>query len=199
MIHESDTWSGRADDEYSPTSPLDTMLITEISNSSTDNLSKEHHQNESPMNIVLGLPVTASMFMGKRRRDAPKTQSQSLDSFFRYEGDEFQARFKRQKKRMEDWDAKGGFNILRDHNDMQVRSKAITDVEMATTFGVVPNDPLRPLQHGKRSAGASPTQHISLWNNKKNKSITSAPLDIQELDSMGSENIVHLSLAVGNS
>lgn len=89
---------------------------------------------------------------------------------------------------------------MRDDNDLQIRSKAITDVDMATTFGVVPDDPIRPLSHKKCAAGASPMQLISLWNNKKNKAnITTAPTDTQDLGSMSSENIVHLSLAVGNS
>lgn len=161
LVYESDNGSGWSDDIYSPTSPLDILQHNEISDSSSENNPRHRQQPDIPRNTVLDLPVSASMFMGKRRRDAPCVKSQSLESFFRFGGDEFQARFKRQKKRMEDWDAKGGFNITCGVKGSQVRSKAITDMDMATAFGVVPEDSITTSKNSKRAAAVSPSQPIS--------------------------------------
>ena len=62
---------------------------------------------------------------------------------------------------MEDWDAKGGFNITSGDKGSQVRSKAITDVDMATTFGVIPEGSIMLSKNGNRLVVASPSQHIS--------------------------------------
>lgn len=64
-------------------------------------------------NIRLDITESAALFTGKRRRDAPSSKSQSLDTYLRFGYDELQARIKRQKRRMELWDAKGGFTIPR--------------------------------------------------------------------------------------
>lgn len=190
---------GHSDEDYSPTSPLDINLSMDVSPPSTESITN-HHQNVNPRQVVLGIPVTASMFTGKRRRDAPSAQSQSFDSFFKFDGDEFQARFIRQKKKLEDWDAKGGFNVVGRHKNDRVRSKAITDIEMATAFGVELDGFIRHSKSGKRLAAASPNQHISYWNQKKNKKCSTPPmLDTPDHDTTGSDMLVHLSLAIGRS
>lgn len=139
------------------------------------------------------------MFIGKRRRDAPCVKSQSVDSFFRFGGDERQVKIKRQKRRMEEWDAKGGFNILRGPNSSKVRSKTITDVEMELAFGVVPDEALAGNKGNKRRAITSASQDISKWIPKKNK--TTSPIRSQEgniPENLDDDMIIHLSLAVGN-
>lgn len=139
------------------------------------------------------------MFIGKRRRDAPCVKSQSVDSFFRFGGDDRQVKIKRQKRRMEEWDAKGGFNIPRGPNSSKVRSKTITDVEMELAFGVVPDEALAGNKGNKRRAITSASQDISKWIPKKNK--TTSPTRSQEgniPENLDDDMIIHLSLAVGN-
>lgn len=196
----SDIGLSRSENNYSPTSPLATSPTSEITTPVPVLPSTYPHQSPLPRPVRLTNPITAPMFTGKRRRDNLNTQSQSLESFFQFGGDEFQARFKRQKKRLEDWDAKGGFNIVGSQTDDEVRSKAITDLDMATMFGVVPETSLFSPNPGKRVANASPSQHISHWTQKKSKK--SAPTHVsetQELATMESDMLVHLSLTVGCS
>ena len=65
----------------------------------------------------------------------------------------------------------------------------------------MPEAPIPPFKAGKRVAAASPSQHISLWNQKKKKKSTTTPtlLDVTERDNVEDDMIVHLSLAVGSS
>ena len=189
-----------SDEIYSPTSPLEILQVNEMSSPLVNLPYENTHVTEPPRALTTGNPVLASMFMGKRRRDDPSNQSQSLDSFFRFGNDEFEARMKRQKRRMEEWDAKGGFTIFTGEPEQQMRSKAITDVDMAMAFGVHQDTSLGGRQRGKRNAGASPQQQLSLWSQKKSKG------GVTGTSHMGDDNLsenldmaVHLSLAVGNS
>lgn len=70
-----------------------------------------YQQDVPERSIVLVLHCSASMFIGKKRSNAPSIKSQSVSNYIRFEGDEFQAKLKRHKRKMEEWDAKGGFNI----------------------------------------------------------------------------------------
>lgn len=82
LVYGSDIGPGRSDEVYSPTSPLDILLHNEISDSSSEDHSTHHQQPAIPRYVELGVLVSASMFTGKRKRDALSAKSQSLDSFF---------------------------------------------------------------------------------------------------------------------
>lgn len=107
-INGEDIIEGRQEDRYSPTSPLDIQQLTDALDALSENNLEVRQQIANERSLVMDIPDSAPMFAGKRRRDAPCSKSQSLETFFRFEGDEFQARFKRRKKRMEEWDANGG-------------------------------------------------------------------------------------------
>lgn len=95
---------------YSPTSPLDLLHINNESGSLPDNLIGNSPPDAQEQQIVLALPVITSMFMGKQRRDTPYSKSHSLNSYFRFGGDEFEARLKRQKRKNGRLGCKGGFS-----------------------------------------------------------------------------------------
>ena len=160
---------------YSPTSPLDFIPLTDDRGSPSETNTQRSYHEGTMRTLSLELPDSVAMFTGKRRRDASYYKSQSLDSYLRLGDDDFQARSKRKKRRMEEWDAKGGFTIPRGPNDTPMRSKAITDEEMALTFGVTPDGNLLAHKGNKRMAGSSPQQRISKWFNKKIKDISTKP------------------------
>lgn len=70
------------------------------------------------------------------RRGGPLDRSRSADSVFVFAGDAAQIRSKKRKKRYEEWDAKGGFNIRTGSSASSVQAKALTDVSMAMDIGV---------------------------------------------------------------
>lgn len=62
-----------------------------------------------------------------------------------------------------------------------MRGKAITDVEMAKSFGVEPVDFMEQHQRTKRPALTSPTVPPDRWNSKKSKPTAAAsPTPLQE-------------------
>ena len=60
---------------YSPTSPLDPTFLIRSSGSMPDQTNDSTRVDESQRDLVLDLPVSASLFMGKRRRDGLHTRS----------------------------------------------------------------------------------------------------------------------------
>ena len=62
--------------------------------------------------IILGLPAQSRDFGGKRCRELVMDRSKSLESFFfLFAGTYEIIKKKRRKKKYEEWDAKGGFNM----------------------------------------------------------------------------------------
>lgn len=93
---------------YSTTSPLQLQDIN--SDYDTDQemiVTNDPNQHQ----IILGLQCNSAMFSGKKRREAPLVRSQSMGSYFLFTSDEEQVRVERRKKRYEERDSKGGFNI----------------------------------------------------------------------------------------
>lgn len=86
--------------------------------------------------IVLGLPCQAMDFEGKRRHEAIIDRCHSMESFFIFAGNQKSIRRKRRKKRYEEWDAKGGFNMQISTGKHRVISNALTDMSMASDMGV---------------------------------------------------------------
>lgn len=72
------------DELYSPTSPLDILQVSDDPRPGEDTLFNNNQSEGSEPQLVLALPVSASMFLGKKRRDASNSQSQSMQSFFRF-------------------------------------------------------------------------------------------------------------------
>lgn len=106
---------------------------------------------------------------------------------------------------MEDWDAKGGFHIHGDQKSKRMTGKTITDVGMATIFGVEPEAQLGQLaqqQRGKRPAGTSQIIPLDRWTQKKSKQVTASTNAITEtVERVPSsiDKVLHLYLAVGIS
>lgn len=64
-----------------------------------------------PRQLVLSVQCQSATFKGKKRRDPPLTRSQFVASILIPTQDATAARGTRKKRRLEDWEAKGGFNI----------------------------------------------------------------------------------------
>lgn len=189
-----------ADDAlYSPTLPLDILHISNETRPTTDTMYDNVQSDGSGPKIVLALPVSATMFLGKKRRDASNSKSQSLHSYFCFGGDVFQAKLKRQKRKMEECDAKGGFIIPGAPYSKRMPGKTITDVEMAMVFGFERDRQITRHLKGKRLACASPEQPIADRNQKKNKELAihiSPSIETVEQHHTDLDEVVHLGLAM---
>ena len=76
----------------------------------------------------------------------------------------------KRKKRYEEWDAKGGFNV-KWYGEIGISvAKTMSDVSMARALGVEPGSPITSKLLKKRSATTSPMDITGGWNWKRTKS-----------------------------
>lgn len=125
--------ANHTDDIYSPTSPLQINFSSSESKEDTDNKRTATSQNHQ---IVLGLQCNSDMFTSKHTRDGNLNHSRSADNIFMLTGTKNQFCVKKRKKRYEDWDAKGGFNMRTNLVVDDTQSKALTNISMAHDMGV---------------------------------------------------------------
>ena len=154
-----------ADDIYSPTSPLH---ITFTSSDSEEVNNYEIADLQQQREVVLGLPVHYSTFGNKRRREEIIDRSHSMESFFIFAGTNDIIKRKCRKKRYEEWDAKGGFNVCVPAGSKRIISKAVTDTSMAADMGVEPDFQMRD-DKKKRNAATSPMDPTGEWSLKSSK------------------------------
>lgn len=117
------------------------------------------------------------MFSGKTLRDGILDRSRSADSVFIFAGDESQARCKKRKKRYEEWDAKGGFDIRISSSASSFQAKALTDVSMAMDMGVEATVLGWVIEKKKCSAATSPSDLKGDWSLKRSKTVSPLTLD----------------------
>lgn len=152
---------------YSPTSPLTIEDLNTHSGDSTSNTDQAwlFHRPQ----VVLALPYTPSFFCGKRRRDAPLFRSQSLSSFLGADVAEYNVRKKKKTRQLEEWDARGGFNLWPLNNTTTRMSKCITDISMARHMGVELGSEITSRLPKKRPAIISIADPNESWSLKRNK------------------------------
>lgn len=118
-------------------------------------------------------PGFFGLFSAKTRREGQVHRANSVDSSLRPRADGAEIRCFKRKKRYEEWDAKGGFNITRGEGTGRPAAKAITDLSMAQVLGVEPDASITSRLLKKRPATTSPMEPTGDWNLKRNKSETS--------------------------
>lgn len=146
VTHEqgTETVSSPSDEDYSPTSPL----LYPLTDSDVDmDYNTENEASSYDNQIVLGLPCTPAFLGGKRRRDGSPVRAYSAESFFIFSGTEDQIKQKKRKKKYEEWDAKGGFNILVPATAKNSSAKIITYLSMARELGVKPGPQIMSRLH----------------------------------------------------
>ena len=79
-----------------------------------------------------------------------------------------QARITKKKRRLEEWDAKGGFTLWRKGSSL-FSAKAITDLSMAKLVGVEVDDGVMSKLHKKRSVTTGPPSPTATWSLKRIK------------------------------
>lgn len=146
--------------QYSSTSPLD---WEEMSSSTARNTPVQ------PSSAGLVQTTPSSAFQGKSRRDPVIGRAQSLASLFLSGTDVAQTLLVRKRRRLEDWDAKGGFNLWHRDKKRAFSSKAISDADMANLLGVEVEDCITSRAPQKRAARASPPVSAERWSPKRSK------------------------------
>lgn len=162
-------------DNYSPTTPLDiTFTTSEEDDFQVDLGSQVNGEEITPQRaIVLALPISSATFSAKTRRSGQPRRPMSVDSALRFSTDDDQTKSFKRKKRYEEWDAKGGFNIrIEGETDGNI-AKAITDVSMARVRGVEPGTTITSRVLKKRPATTSPMDPTGDRSLKRNKSASS--------------------------
>lgn len=157
---------GRADnlstseDNYSPTTPLEiTFTSSEEDDFQVDFGSQLSGVEISPhREIVLALPVPPAPFSTKTRQHGHPRRPMSMDSSLRMSVVGNQAKCFKRKKRYENWDAKGGFNIRITGAKGGPIAKAITDVTMDRDLGVEPGTSITSRLLKKRPTTTSPME-----------------------------------------
>ncbi|KMT12052.1 hypothetical protein BVRB_5g100110 [Beta vulgaris subsp. vulgaris] len=120
--------------------------------------------------VVLALPATPAKFSTKTSSCVKLSKATSVESFLRGSAGDGKFKAFKRKKRYEEWDAKGGFNIRVNVGKVRHIAKAITDLSMARTLGVEPGVSVTSTICKKRAATTSPLDPSGDWNLKRNKS-----------------------------
>lgn len=122
------------------------------------------------MGETLGTPLpnqpsasTTWFFAGMKRHFGPLTRSSSLDAFEDPVVDSSSPRKRGKWQRIEQWEAKGGFNIASPFASAGFRAKALTDLSMAQTMGVEPGEEIMSHISKKRSAATSALLPAGKW------------------------------------
>lgn len=155
------------DELYSPSSPLD---LSQLANSDSDPITSPMETQSEHNTIVLALPCQSSLFIAKKHWDFPLGRSQSNESWLLPDADVFQARHKRRRRWLEEWEAKGAFIIWSPGHLGQFTSKAVTDTSLAHDLGVEPGESITSKIRNKHPSIVSPEVATKDWLWKRNKS-----------------------------
>lgn len=127
----------------------------------------------------------------------------SLGSFFLNGGPLKQDLTKRKKWHLEDWDHKRAFNLWNNEEARNLKSKALSDTEMADNMGVIPWEDIMARLKKKRGAAYSAVPWSGSWATKRSKSRdmdtgqTSEIRSRSENEEMDFHFSLHLSLTDG--
>ncbi|KMT00240.1 hypothetical protein BVRB_1g016020 [Beta vulgaris subsp. vulgaris] len=168
---------------YSPTTPLDLCdLPSDRSPTDRSQALSAHTPILSPMvraPQILGLHA-GRQFPGKRRWDCQHNQPQSVSSYLGPMLDVTHARKARQKRRLEEWDSKGGFTIWGKKPGVLFHAKSLTDVSMVRNFGVGADVTTFVPSPKKRAATTSPLCSTSPWSLKRGRLSPEDPMAVQD-------------------
>lgn len=96
-----------------------------------------------------------------------------MNTYLPYEEDLSQYKARKKKRRIEAWDAKGGFTIWDSTAPSDYKAKAITDVSLAQALGVEVGPEITSCRDKKRTARCSPQSDGAEWITKRNKTTNS--------------------------
>lgn len=179
------------DELYSPTTPLDLGGLP-FANTLADRSQELLSHTTQPSSAVrdqqaLGLQVRLE-FPGKRRRDWLHDRSQSVSSYLGPTTDVIMDRDARQKRRLDEWDSKGGFTISGRQNGPLFNAKALTDVSMARKLGVNADVTTFVASPKKRAATTSPLCSTAIWSLKRSRG---SPEDLIAVQDDASSHLTH--------
>ena len=151
---------------YSPTSPFHlSQLGLSSSTSPTHSIEEASPQPQ----FVLTLPVQACVFGENKRNDRILERSFSHDFILSPDKDALRACVKRRRRQLDNWEAKGGFNVWLKGKSANFSAKAITDPDLAKELGFEPGEIITSKFMHKRPAGVSPELGLQDWFVKKTR------------------------------